>query len=223
MLPEASLGQIAQFLNSQSVANVIFLITAVGVGIVLLFLIYHWLAYRPGNALSLGPDEHIVKVFYKHWLVFAFDILLIVLLMYIPRATSLLPVEFTDVLLTMQPFLDVLYNAWIAFLVTGILVMATDYFLDIWILTNKRLVDVEQKGLFHRDIAELRLEKIEDINIKISGIVGTLFGIGNVEVESAGATKEFSLKHIDHPENARREISAQASLKLDEVKKVEIV
>jgi hypothetical protein len=223
LLTDITLSQIVKFLNSQALSSTVVLITSIGVGIILLFVIYHWIAYLPGTSIKLSPDEHKVKVFYKHWLIFFFDLLLIVVLAFIPKAASLMPKEFTDFLSMIQPFLDVLYSAWLAILGTGALVMATDYFLDNWILTNKRIVDVEQKGLFHRDIAELRLEKIEDIHIKVSGLIGTIFGIGTVEVESAGAAKEFSLRHIANPEDARTKISTQASAKLDEIKKVQVV
>lgn len=220
---DISLSQIAIFLNGPTVINMIMLVTSVGVGVIFLSLIYHWGAYRPRTALSLGANEHIVKVFHKHWFIFLINVAITALLIYAPKALSYVPKEFTDWASSFKPFLDAIYSAWVAFLSISLLVIATNYFLDIWILTNKRLVDVEQKSLFRRSIVEMRLEHIEDIHVKISGVIGTLLGIGTLEVDSGGPVKEFSLINIASPAQSRDLISSQASKKLDEVKKVEVV
>ncbi len=218
-----SISQIANFLNGPSVTSMVMLFTSVGVGIVILILIYHWGVYRPGTALSLAPEEHIVQVFHKHWFVFLIEAVVIGALAYAPHYAYLLPKEILDWVLPFNPFLGLLYKVWVAFLATGLLVMATNFFLDIWVLTNKRLVSVDQKSLFHRNTTEMRLEHIEDIHVKISGIIGTLFRIGTLEVDSGGPVKEFSLISISNPEQAKNEISARASQKLDEIKKVKVV
>ena len=50
----------------------------------------------------------------------------------------------------------------------------TNYYLDVWYVTSDKLVDVEQKTLFHRDEAVLRLENIQDVAILSKGIIQTL-------------------------------------------------
>ncbi len=223
MLIEFFFDKIAIFLNSTSVINILFLITLIINGIVFIVVLYHWFTYRPSTAVVLVQNEQILRVYRKHWFRFFTDVLIIVALIFIPLTLSLLPSDQMQWFKSITPFLNALYSSWLVFLLFGFLIMATNYFLDIWVLTNKRLVDVDQRGLFKRDISEIRLEKIEDINIKIFGIIDTFLGIGTVEIESAGAVKEFSLKNIAHPEQARAEISATASRKLDEVQEVKIV
>ena len=59
----------------------------------------------------------------------------------------------------------------------------TNYYLDVWYVTSDRLVDIEQKGLFHRDEAVLRLDNIQDVAIASKGIIQTLLGFGNIRVK----------------------------------------
>ncbi len=48
----------------------------------------------------------------------------------------------------------------------------TDYYYDVWILTSLRIVDIDQKGLFHRDVATLfDLNHIEDVKDGALGIL----------------------------------------------------
>ncbi len=78
-----------------------------------------------------------------------------------------------------------------------------DHHLDTWIVTNERLIDVEQKGFFHRDIATLRLRDIQDVNIETAGIFATLLGFGTIRVQTAAETPEFVLTNVAHPEHAK--------------------
>ena len=49
-----------------------------------------------------------------------------------------------------------------------------DYYLDIWIVTNDRIINIEQLGLFARSISELDLYQIQDVTSEIKGIFPTL-------------------------------------------------
>ena len=85
----------------------------------------------------------------------------------------------------------------------------TDYYLDIWIITNKRIVDNEQKGFFHRETSILRLEKIQDVTIETQGIIPTLLNFGDIHVQTAGEEQEFIMHGIASPKRVR-EIIVQA-------------
>ena len=42
-----------------------------------------------------------------------------------------------------------------------------DYYLDVWMVSNERIVEIKQNALFNRQISELQLEDIEDVNAKV--------------------------------------------------------
>lgn len=74
-----------------------------------------------------------------------------------------------------------------------------DYYYDILIVTSERLVDIEQKGLFNRDISELSLYRVQDVTGKISGVLGSIFGFGNVLVQTAATEEQFIIKGVPRP------------------------
>ncbi|MBM3256610.1 MAG: PH domain-containing protein [Candidatus Moranbacteria bacterium] len=89
------------------------------------------------------------------------------------------------------------------FLWSFVFIVFIDYYLDIWIVTEQRIVDIQQKGLFRREISELRLEKVQDLTTEITGIIPTFFDYGDLYVQTAGKRERFLFKSIPHPERVR--------------------
>lgn len=82
----------------------------------------------------------------------------------------------------------------------------TDYYLDTWIVTNERILNIEQKGLFTRVASELHLSAIQDATSEIHGMLRTLLNFGNVHIQTAGEKTRFIFKDIPHPEKIREQI-----------------
>ncbi len=78
-----------------------------------------------------------------------------------------------------------------------------DYYLDTLIITNDRLVHIEQKSLFSRSISEMDLTKLQDVTSEVSGFFPSLFNYGTIRIQSAGAVEEFVLKNVPHPNTVR--------------------
>ena len=81
-----------------------------------------------------------------------------------------------------------------------------DYYLDIWIVTNQRLLDIEQIGFFNRVVSELDLKRIQDITSRVHGLFPTMFGFGNIHIQTAAEEHKFELKSVPHPVTVRRKI-----------------
>lgn len=73
------------------------------------------------------------------------------------------------------------------------------YYLNIQIITNMRIVDVDQVGLFHHVVSELHIDKIEDVTSAVSGIFGTIFDYGDVYVQTAAAVDKFEFTKVPNP------------------------
>ncbi len=78
-----------------------------------------------------------------------------------------------------------------------------------WVITNKRLIDVEQFGFFHREVSTLRMEQIQDITVETRGIVATLLNFGNIHVQSAAESREFTIRGIPNPKKIKELIFKQ--------------
>lgn len=73
-------------------------------------------------------------------------------------------------------------------------------------MTNKRIVENKQEGLFKHTINELELTDIQDVSVKIHGPIPQLLGYGNIEVQSAGATNKFFFNEFPHPKKIKSTI-----------------
>jgi uncharacterized membrane protein YdbT with pleckstrin-like domain len=78
-----------------------------------------------------------------------------------------------------------------------------DYYLDIWIITNERIIDVKQEGFFSRIISEQRLYRVQDVTSEIEGILPTIFNYGDVHIQTAGEIERFWFSEVPDPENIR--------------------
>lgn len=74
-----------------------------------------------------------------------------------------------------------------------------DYYYDIQIVTDHRLIDIDQIGLFRREINELDLSDVQDVSSGNKGILSSFFDFGQVSVETAGAKERFVFDNILHP------------------------
>lgn len=98
---------------------------------------------------------------------------------------------------------------WVLFMWIFLFINLTNYYLDVWRVTSKRLIDIEQKGLFHRDEAMLRLENIQDVAIVSRGIIQTLFKFGSIRAQTSGETREFIMRNIANPKKIKEVIIAE--------------
>jgi hypothetical protein len=216
--------KVASFLNSNYFIGGLLTLSALIGAVIVLVLLYHWGAYRPRAAFRLGEGERVIKIFHKHWFMFLLDLLLLGFIWIAPIVLFyVFPSVWLGFLSGAPNFVSAITFIWTGFIALGILVVATNYFLDTWILTNKRMIDVEQKGLFNRDIAEISLDRIQDIRILVPGFIKSILHIGNVYIQSAGASREFVITDVARPEQVKNLVGEAHRKKLDEVREVRVV
>jgi uncharacterized membrane protein YdbT with pleckstrin-like domain len=60
------------------------------------------------------------------------------------------------------------------------------WFFNIYIVTDRRIVDIDFVHLLYKEFAEARIDKIQDISYKSSGIFSVFFDYGDAYVQTAG-------------------------------------
>jgi hypothetical protein len=80
------------------------------------------------------------------------------------------------------------------------------YYLDVYIVTDRRIVDIDQNGFFKREIAELHLHQVQDVSANVTGIFGTLLHFGDVSIQTAGERENFIFRSIPHPYEVAKQI-----------------
>lgn len=67
------------------------------------------------------------------------------------------------------------------------------------VITNRHIVDVDQIGLFNRDVSTLRLEEIQDVSAKLNGVLQTTFKYGTLIIQTAGERENFVFDYVPDP------------------------
>ncbi len=86
-----------------------------------------------------------------------------------------------------------------------------EFYLDAWIVTNDRLVDVHQISLFARTVAEVDLYQIQDVSSEVHGFFPTIFNYGNIYLQTAGPIPKFIIHNVHRPDKLREAIIELAS------------
>ena len=153
-------------------------------------------------------DEHVIAMLRRHWLVFVgvvlrivgFNILPIIIYAFFYYAIGWQPPTegfwyVFGVLITSLYYVI----AWLGFYHAFV-----DYHLDIWVLTDQRIINIEQRGLFDRIISELNITKVQDVTSETHGHLQTLLDYGNVYVQTAAEQQRFAFLEVPHPEEVAR-------------------
>lgn len=90
-------------------------------------------------------------------------------------------------------------SAYFLFILLFTLIEFFDFYFDLYIVTDRRIVDIDQNKLFNRSVAELLLEDVQDVDSIVKGVFATFFDFGDVEIQTAGAKANFKFEQIPHP------------------------
>lgn len=72
------------------------------------------------------------------------------------------------------------------------------WYFTIYLVTNQRIRQVTQKGIFGKDVVELRLSKIQNISYNIPGFTGEILGFGTIVIQTF--VGDLVIRYVEHPE-----------------------
>ncbi|MDP3986481.1 MAG: PH domain-containing protein [Candidatus Veblenbacteria bacterium] len=152
------------------------------------------------------PHEHVEFELRRHWFVFVREAALYVILLLAPAVLTLAITSFelalweqlfngslTEVIVRLALSLYYL-GVWVFFWHTWV-----DYYLDVWVVTNERVLSLEQRGIFNRTVAELRLSRVQDVTSQVKGLWETFLHYGDVRIQTAGEQGNFVFREIKQP------------------------
>lgn len=165
---------------------------------------------RPAHTIFENQlnGEEIVLLLRRHWftnvkwvlvagvLLFFPAIFLNVLLTSSPSLVTLIPLKY-QLTLTILWYLAVLGFIFEQFLM---------WYFNVYIVTNKRIIDVDFIGLFYKQISETELEKVQDITHTVGGFASTFLNYGHVLIQTAGETPNFEFHDTPFPASVQNTI-----------------
>ncbi len=163
--------------------------------------------------LHLDSQETVILEVRKHWIVFVGIAAGLFSATILPLVVFVLLKIFAPTLMVFSlpgndaAFYTFLYTLWLLFMWVLFFIDWTKYYLDVWYVTEKRIIAVDQKNIFHREVSNLRFDKIQDITIGVRGFIPTMLDFGDVRVQTASEDNlEFVLSTVKRPENVRKVI-----------------
>ncbi|OGE84363.1 MAG: hypothetical protein A2846_01920 [Candidatus Doudnabacteria bacterium RIFCSPHIGHO2_01_FULL_49_9] len=147
------------------------------------------------------PDEQIHKITRQHWMMLSKQIAVWLIFVVALLAYDIFAVREFAMLRNpeVEKFAAVIKGFYLMFLIAGLFTIWIVYYLNYQIITNNRIVDVDQKGLLFHATTEIHLAQIEDVTAEIKGLFGNLFNYGTVFVQTAGAKTMFEFDNVPDP------------------------
>lgn len=161
------------------------------------------------DSLLTGKEGETIKVIIrKHWIM-DLRVLLITFIMYVLPAMI-----FMSLIIAYWPDF---FNEGMAFVTLGVLIYLLyaelmlyikwlNEELDILVVTNFRLINLEQVKFMERTVSETNLHQIQDVKGVEKGIFGNLLHYGDLQIQTASEKVAFCIKSVPHPFRHAREI-----------------
>lgn len=78
------------------------------------------------------------------------------------------------------------------------------YHFSVFIVTNQRLIQITQKGLFHRSVVDMGLNQIQLVNYEVAGLQETLLGFGTIMMQTF--VGDLIIHEIPHPAKIQKRL-----------------
>ena len=145
-------------------------------------------------------EETTILVIRKHWITLALPLFLVLL-------TALIPIIIYPLITPTLLYFDFywfLSSAFWFFLWNLFFFNLMIYSLNTLVITNKRVIETKQLGFFKYSANEFQKDKIQDISVKIIGILPSLLNYGNLEIQTAGSENKFNFTNFPDPEKIKQ-------------------
>ena len=151
----------------------------------------------------LRENEKVIMTLHRHWIILVFHFLYFIALF----------VSSWVIIVYRGPIMEILgwaiYWGWLSiywiFFLTFILLDWINDELDLFIITDSRVIGIEQISALSRSVTECSLDRVQEVNAHTAGIFQTIFGFGDVHIHTASETSNMIVNYAPDPiENCRR-------------------
>ena len=121
--------------------------------------------------------EEVQFVFRRHFLTAKSGVIFLILMIMIGVGLTLL---WPNNMMIFETFLVLILVGVLGFLYSYML-----WYFSIYIVTNQRIRQISQRGLFKKSVVDLGLDKIQSISYGVNGIRAGLMGYGTIVIQTA--------------------------------------
>lgn len=145
---------------------------------------------------SRAKEEKVVLFLRQHIIVNVKWVLAAVVMIFVPTVAAVfgifssLPTGF-ELVITLSWYLFTLAYAFENFL---------NWYFNVYIVTNMRIVDVDFHNLIYKQVSDANLDKIQDVTYNMGGVARTIFNYGDVFIQTASEVSEFDFLAVPNPD-----------------------
>lgn len=88
-------------------------------------------------------------------------------------------------------------------LLSGVILLARAYVMwvrTVFLITNQRIIDLDQRGFFVREATEARHDQIDEVSYHVKGVIPTVFRYGTLSLQLRGSSADIILSPVKRPD-----------------------
>lgn len=141
-------------------------------------------------------DEEVLFVFRKHPVVMRRGLI-----------AGLLAVVVGSLVVFWQPTYQAFLLGVLGGMVLGAIIMLPSWvtwYFSVFIVTDRRLIQITQKGFFHKSVIDMGLNQIQMVNYQVAGMQETLLGFGTIMMQTF--VGDLIIHDIPHPAKIQKKL-----------------
>lgn len=141
-------------------------------------------------------DEEVLFVFRKHPIVMRKGFILFMLAILAGTIPSLI-----------NPLYSYFFGGVAAGFLIGLILFFPSWlswYFSVFIVTDQRLIQITQRGLFNRSVVDMGLNQIQMVNYQVSGIQETFLGSGTIMMQTF--VGDLIIHDVHHPSKIQKHI-----------------
>lgn len=149
-----------------------------------------------------GKDEEIILVIKRHWSAYATHILLAFVIPLISLILLFVTRNLPNIYGESTIYLG-LFMASVVISVNIIVTALMQWYYNVAIITDKRVVALDVVSVFHHTYTEILWRRIQDVSHDSVGLLSSIFDIGNIFIDTAGEGVDLTLPFIPKPRDVQ--------------------
>jgi len=154
--------------------------------------------YYPTHVNFIGADkeEKIVLLLRRHPITNVKWIVVAILMLLAPLVFSFAPFLVNLTIGIQISLLLFWYLVTFAFIFEEFL----SWFFNVYIVTDERVFDVDFHNLVYREITDANLDQIQDVTVRVGGVLRTLFDYGDILIQTASELPQVEFEAVPYPD-----------------------
>lgn len=150
------------------------------------------------------PNEHILLFLKKHFVTNVPWIVTTIVLFLIPSLLRVLFAIFESPFFVPNSYLQIFELFYYMAVFTYAFVSFITWFYNVTLVTQERVIDIDFSELVYHDVAQTKLNLVEDVNYTQTGFIRTFFNYGDVFIQTAGGKENLEALAVPQPGRAVR-------------------